>query len=509
MSDLDLIDFLQSCDVVKGFGDLIESGHLKPRSEDCNLCKASKKWQSSRVWKSIFEADIFLHRDQPKKAWRKASKAIIGCRKTEPILLSELYIIRSIAALKLNSESTSIKQINQAVALVLPICHDDDDGNANTVWIKSVAIRMKILLQRTNLLSPSLFIEHSAFDSRKLTEEEIAEVIEMLDVLPFPAKLPNCVKKIEKTSEPRQGLFRIEWNEDKGRHWIACDDIEPGELICDDREPVYMYDNSGGDQCYACCRPTCKWTVSADLALSCDDCTTVSFCSLTCYESGIRQHRVECETSHFLHVMRCQRREDDIIGLVLKVFSDEDYRFYQANIDRLLASNHHQLLPDFTHKLSGVFTLQSPGKGFDGQKKIRAGVWASLLNLFLQRTGFLPPQSDTQTTRLLYKLILIVSNNAHGIGNGETPLAFGIYRQATLLNHSCDPNIDKIFARSNMKIFALRTIKKGEEICDSYGKLRVESEPRAAVRRRVLQAHFGFECQCRGCGSSSVATAQR
>lgn len=61
------------------------------------------------------------------------------------------------------------------------------------------------------------------------------------------------------------------------------------------------------------------------------------------------------------------------------------------------------------------------------------------------------------------------------------------------INHSCQPNVKFKFNRNtgSMHLFAIRDIKKGEEIFDSY----LENK-KINVHKEYLREHYGFICNC-------------
>ena len=76
----------------------------------------------------------------------------------------------------------------------------------------------------------------------------------------------------------------------------------------------------------------------------------------------------------------------------------------------------------------------------------------------------------------------------------------GIYYQVALINHSCAPNtVINITGERKIKIVALETIKKGEEVLLNYlppsGGF---AEPLRKVKRQAkLQSNFHFSCDCK------------
>ena len=63
------------------------------------------------------------------------------------------------------------------------------------------------------------------------------------------------------------------------------------------------------------------------------------------------------------------------------------------------------------------------------------------------------------------------------------------------LNHSCMPNVDYKFREPYQRVFAVRSIKKGEELCQTYCLL---SGDRLRVKKE-LKHNYRFDCMCALC----------
>ena len=79
------------------------------------------------------------------------------------------------------------------------------------------------------------------------------------------------------------------------------------------------------------------------------------------------------------------------------------------------------------------------------------------------------------------------------------PVVVGSAHYPTIarLNHSCDPNIDwrAVRGTNEIEIYALRDIRKGEELFISYID---QSLPRSE-RQASLHSLYGFTCRCQKC----------
>ncbi|KAI1326958.1 hypothetical protein F5Y16DRAFT_399883 [Xylariaceae sp. FL0255] len=109
--------------------------------------------------------------------------------------------------------------------------------------------------------------------------------------------------------------------------------------------------------------------------------------------------------------------------------------------------------------------------------------------------------------KVLAKLFVTADANAY-----ETEDCDGLYLQASLFNHSCDPNVwydtrvDRIDkGKAHWTGRATRNIQKGDELCTSYIELYESKEQ----RRNDLRQTWGFVCACPRCaGEKDMYTTQ-
>lgn len=71
------------------------------------------------------------------------------------------------------------------------------------------------------------------------------------------------------------------------------------------------------------------------------------------------------------------------------------------------------------------------------------------------------------------------------------------YLLSSMLNHSCEPNLDVHFPHNNATVgfMALRDIQKNEQLTISY----IDVEMPVSQRRQRLGFSYGFECGCPRC----------
>lgn len=109
---------------------------------------------------------------------------------------------------------------------------------------------------------------------------------------------------------------------------------------------------------------------------------------------------------------------------------------------------------------------------------------------------FASPNYDTW---VLHTIKCRLQNNKHGqtLGNWPGTSISGLY---SMLNHSCDPNVDWRHESSScaVTLFATRDVGVGEELCISY--IGQEGNEMGVVeRRRKLMGWFGMDCGCGKC----------
>ena len=81
--------------------------------------------------------------------------------------------------------------------------------------------------------------------------------------------------------------------------------------------------------------------------------------------------------------------------------------------------------------------------------------------------------------------------SASGVGAGTA-----LYGAPSLLNHSCDPNVDVSWPHDATATFrAARAIERDEPLTVAYVDVDVD----VAARREKLAFAYGFECGCERC----------
>jgi hypothetical protein len=109
-------------------------------------------------------------------------------------------------------------------------------------------------------------------------------------------------------------------------------------------------------------------------------------------------------------------------------------------------------------------------------------------------------------TKFITRVIQIYDSNFHGICGWSLKrsdkreaqmIGVGCYSFASLINHSCAPNVNRYYLYDKMMVVVDRPIKRGEQLFDCYrSPFFRQSKPE---RQYSLLSEYAFRCQCEAC----------
>ncbi|KAF3765214.1 hypothetical protein M406DRAFT_331523 [Cryphonectria parasitica EP155] len=98
------------------------------------------------------------------------------------------------------------------------------------------------------------------------------------------------------------------------------------------------------------------------------------------------------------------------------------------------------------------------------------------------------------------RLMVILRSNGYTMEDATGRSKVALYPKASLINHSCQPNVLNGDASGTRKIIAMRDIFPGEEISTTYIPLLMDTPNRQARLRQ-----YGFACTCDACRASGLS----
>ncbi|KZC08204.1 PREDICTED: SET and MYND domain-containing protein 4 [Dufourea novaeangliae] len=305
------------------------------------------------------------------------------------------------------------------------------------------------------------------------------------------------------------GIVR-KYNEELGRHVIANRFIKKGEILFLEKPVsfVLLNHNTVDHLCQHC---NCSNT---DIPLPCTGCLNTFYCTANCSnEAWSSYHCWECPGNQM-----DLWKEIGIGHLALKVFLT-----CTTTMDRIKFNEMQNLVTNFNKLSMDDLTVY--------------GITAIMLTVYLlEYTNFfeksdlndclarkfcdntfnsnfnIVTDDDKQlyVSSLLLRYILQLICNGHAVSKSDTLLsksdssvdqqdivATGIYPSASMMNHSCDPNIINIFMDQYLIVRASKDIATDEEVFNCYGPhYRHMSREQ---RQKVLMSQYCFICRCEPC----------
>ncbi|XKL63349.1 hypothetical protein PGB90_005713 [Kerria lacca] len=372
---------------------------------------------------------------------------------------------------------------------------------------EDMTIKFKNYLWQKNIQNLEKFMPFFETDSCA-TEINFDNKFPLPDVNFKNESIPNVSEKIE-----------INFTKKMGKHILAKESIEPGELIGIQKayvthlEPKYSFTHC------SCCFIR---TVSL---IPCRNCTHAMYCSERCREESYNlYHRIECETLQLMTSAEVSKYTYIVLRTVLiaskqgkeletlrthpiygkpfilpdyianKKYDSNDYYNIQALID------HHEKHPLSLHahyiqqavillhalKNSSFFDNIEMNKNsvklFEAESFIGTLILKLLFAFKIYSFGIKEEIEDNMLNGFS-------TVTASRIGHALVPLF-------SLINHSCDPNVKWYWCKNVMVLYAIRPIAAGEQIYISY---LPEYAHVPLVERQIMLKKFFFKCACNAC----------
>ncbi|KAJ8679927.1 hypothetical protein QAD02_015714 [Eretmocerus hayati] len=315
----------------------------------------------------------------------------------------------------------------------------------------------------------------------------------------------------------------VECNEEYGRHFVATRDIEAGEIILNEQTSYASVDLHN---LYLVCSHCLAyaWT-----GIPCDSCVFTIYCSESCKrEAWSEYHDVLCPMLPFL-ICKPYRNVAcaflNVLRMLIVIIRKEGLETVISEAKRIDGKiDENKLLPcgvsDCT-KFSSVYSLKSEFDEECFEKdlfELGLNRQTTILMKLLNKSPILMDHQKQQFSKkvilsslrvVLRKLFVIYSSNnfkfedvqqAHKNLSVLTDISGKgniLGACSSLINHSCDPNICRIFIPGpKIIMFTVRPVKKGEQLLISYGANATEV---TELRQQQLRETFSFWCNCKPC----------
>lgn len=313
-------------------------------------------------------------------------------------------------------------------------------------------------------------------------------------------KVPNELNAEPLIPQPKGGESKIlpgasahlELKEsvEKGRYIVTNCDIQLGDILFAEKPFAHVV---LPDQYHQHCHHCCKKFIAP---LPCAHCTLALYCSETCrLESWQKYHLWECGGLILFHNVGIAH-----LGLRVALVSSsvsESERFHQVYN---LVTHTEDMMPDDLYQYA---------------------LTAVLMNLYLKyhTTYFSAANKNGYSFQvmgghILHHIAQMICNGhaitkvdftnmstaQNTVSEEKQRIATAIYPSASMMNHSCEPNITNSFVNDYLIVQASKNISKGEEVFNCYGPHFQNSKLRD--RQEILRGQYFFECKCVRCSSN-------
>ncbi|CAG0917657.1 unnamed protein product [Notodromas monacha] len=305
--------------------------------------------------------------------------------------------------------------------------------------------------------------------------------------------------RVSVSPRPNQSLFMYY------SPWLvkAEEEFEPGTLLCTEKPGAsVLLPSKFFSHCLNCLMP-------APVAVPCDQCSLVCFCSEKCRDEGWKQfHGIEC--------------------LVLENFVDPDLKPNAYLVFRIMLKHSvttwREILLSLTVEDAGkyenkiLFFLDEEKYFQKLEDRSMSLMTAAYVVKCLSaiRSFDETIQEDLEFLgRMVCCLLISVRCDARAITEcsrkvnciEEVKIGLALYPTVSLLKHSCDPNVKCFFKGDKVFVKSVKKLSKGDELSSNYG-FKYTSVPKDERQLLMLEKMRGLWdkfrmrdmcCTCKAC----------
>lgn len=243
---------------------------------------------------------------------------------------------------------------------------------------------------------------------------------------------------------------------------------------------------------------SCHGVAARRLERVCRGCHLAHYCSAGCEARDRALHSRVCSAS--LTASKFKLRKSG--GTSSKGMMAAEHELFQAVVLFILET-HSQDLP-----LDRLQELQWEGTTWTETEAVIYGHVADFAVAFLRERFQDDSALYAVTAAVALGLIARFQLNGFDLctrGGGGQGLGLLVFKEMSMFNHSCRPNVEMEVIDCCQFLFALRPIADGEEVCFNY----VPLDQPVVVRRKLLEDTYGFICQCPRCMEEELAATSK
>ncbi|KAL7017896.1 hypothetical protein ACKWTF_010560 [Chironomus riparius] len=306
--------------------------------------------------------------------------------------------------------------------------------------------------------------------------------------------------------------LELRQNDAFGRYIVTTQDLNVGDILAIE-EPHFKIIKS--DSRYDSCPEMnkfqrCSVCLKDNLMdlIPCSYCISTMFCSEECKDYAMKSyHNYECAIIEILLKTGIMQMAMRVFFQALNMF-DGSVEDLQDFLNKCNNSSFSVYSFDFSSSKEEVVAKHYLLSAYCLARNDKMSINESPEKLFKLH----PQLSDMWQVhsefikRFFSTILKLGDSNFHGICGwsiqkymNQEPQMIGVgcYPFISLINHSCAPNVHRMYAEGKMFIMVERPIKKGEQLFDCY-RTTFFTQPKAE-RQMILYEDYSFQCQCEAC----------
>ncbi|CAL4240925.1 unnamed protein product [Meganyctiphanes norvegica] len=321
--------------------------------------------------------------------------------------------------------------------------------------------------------------------------------------------------------------FELKESLDQGRHIVAGKDIPKGNVVFTEKPyAAILLPEYHLSHCHTCCAPAMN-------PVPCPGCRDAIFCDEDCLSQSRSWHQYECQLLHILSIVGIAHLALRVLlvagwDLCQEVLTESppsgvggvsSNGIYNGNTKKEKYRSVYHLMPHLTnvvpedlvqYSVAGLLLTTVLGDKTDfiinAQKSLTA----------LDKKEVSYEDACCRVAVVAMRHIAQLVSNAHAITQimpqnknnkskveqvNQKRVASAIYPSASLMNHSCQPNILNSFRKDILVIHSTKDIKTGDQIYNCYGP-HFNRQTREE-RQKALKMQYFFTCKCLPCTDAS------
>ncbi|XP_011502335.1 PREDICTED: SET and MYND domain-containing protein 4-like [Ceratosolen solmsi marchali] len=351
---------------------------------------------------------------------------------------------------------------------------------------------------------------------------EAVNIIDNVDIDNIDSMLPNLTFG-ENPNFPYASIaLDLKFSVEKGRYVVANQNIKKGQILFVEKPFAFvLLDNENSDVvCANCCKSR------GDIPVPCKFCACTMYCTEKCQKlAWTSYHQWECfgnqigiwDQIGIAHLtirtfLNCcytdnKKKFNEIQQLITNIDKISTQDMFIYGVSALMMALY---LNTFTNFFKIINIYERLFMKFNNQK----------LNMYI--LSEFTPEEWTEEHNMLYVSGILLRNMLQLICNGhaitrlnlttseshniateyQCRVATAIYPSASMMNHSCDPNIINSFKDQYLIVKAAKDILINDEIFNCYGPhyRRMSKND----RQTALKNQYCFTCNCEACSQLAL-----